>query len=100
MYSLEDFFDMNNESLRKDIFVLDFATNNSAKDHAEPGNKSQTFVQIKRQKFKSESKAYNMLKIIDVSMDLLYERTCVEKKLHTVINATVSHEMRNPINAM
>ena len=41
-----------------------------------------------------------MLKIIDVSTDILYERTCIEKKLLTVINATVSHEMRNPINSI
>lgn len=41
-----------------------------------------------------------MLKIIDVSMDILYERTCIEKKLLTVMNATVSHEMRNPINSI
>ena len=33
-------------------------------------------------------------------MDILYERTKGEKKLLTVINATVSHEMRNPINSI
>ena len=41
-----------------------------------------------------------MLKIVDVSMDVLYERSQGEKKLLTVINATVSHEMRNPINSI
>lgn len=30
----------------------------------------------------------------------MYERSCVERKLLTVINATVSHEMRNPINSI
>ena len=89
---------MTNETLRKEIYVLDFETNVSAKDLDNPGN--QTFVQVKRQNFNSEFKTYNMLKIIDVSMDILYERTCVEKKLLTVLNATVSHEMRNPINAI
>ena len=33
-------------------------------------------------------------------MDILYERTKGEKKLLTIINATVSHEMRNPINSI
>ena len=41
-----------------------------------------------------------MIKIIDISMDVLYERAQGEKKLLTVINATVSHEMRNPINSI
>ena len=48
MYSLEDFFEMNNDSLRKEIFILDFET--SSKDTAE-AIITETFVQIKRQKF-------------------------------------------------
>ena len=41
-----------------------------------------------------------MIKIIDVSKNVQYERAQSEKKLLTVINATVSHEMRNPINSI
>ena len=41
-----------------------------------------------------------MIKIIDVSKNVQYERAQGEKKLLTVINATVSHEMRNPINSI
>ena len=45
-------------------------------------------------------KRYQVLKIIDVSKDILYERANAEKRLLALINATVSHEMRNPINAI
>lgn len=41
-----------------------------------------------------------MLKIIDVSTDILYERANGEKQLLAMVNATVSHEMRNPINSI
>lgn len=41
-----------------------------------------------------------MLKIIDVSIDILYERANAEKRLLALVNATVSHEMRNPINSI
>ena len=41
-----------------------------------------------------------MLKIIDISKDILYERVKGEKRLLALINATVSHEMRNPINSL
>ena len=41
-----------------------------------------------------------MLKIIDISKDVLYQREKGEKRLLTLINATVSHEMRNPINSL
>jgi len=41
-----------------------------------------------------------VLKIIDISKDVLYQREKGEKRLLTLINATVSHEMRNPINSL
>ena len=41
-----------------------------------------------------------MLQIIDISQKILYDMAMGEKKLVSVINATVSHEMRNPINAI
>ena len=43
---------------------------------------------------------FQVLKIIDVSKDILYERANAEKRLLALINATVSHEMRNPINSI
>jgi signal transduction histidine kinase len=36
----------------------------------------------------------------DISYHVLYEKAKGEQKLLTLINATVSHEMRNPINAI
>ena len=45
-------------------------------------------------------KKFYVLKIIDVSKDILYERVKGEKRLLALINATVSHEMRNPINSL
>jgi signal transduction histidine kinase len=41
-----------------------------------------------------------MLQIKDVSGSIMYDIAKGEKKLLTLINATVSHEMRNPINSM
>ena len=40
-----------------------------------------------------------MLQIKDVSGSIMYDIANGEKKLLTLINATVSHEMRNPINS-
>jgi signal transduction histidine kinase len=41
-----------------------------------------------------------MLQIIDISNEILFHRANGEKKLLSLINATVSHEMRNPLNAI
>lgn len=35
-----------------------------------------------------------------MSQDILYQRAKGEKRLLALINATVSHEMRNPINSI
>ena len=41
-----------------------------------------------------------VIKITDVSSSILYNIATGEKKLLALINATVSHEMRNPLNSM
>ena len=41
-----------------------------------------------------------MLQITDISNLILYNKIKGEKKLLTLINATVSHEMRNPLNSI
>jgi signal transduction histidine kinase len=41
-----------------------------------------------------------VLQIIDISKDIMYNIANGEKKLLALINATVSHEMRNPLNSI
>lgn len=41
-----------------------------------------------------------IMKIINVSNQILFDKAKGEKKLLALINATVSHEMRNPLNAI
>ena len=43
---------------------------------------------------------HDLIKIIDVSNEILYERASGERNLMSLINVTVSHEMRNPINSI
>lgn len=45
------------------------------------------------------SKNY-VLQVFDVSQKILLDSANIEKRLMSLINATVSHEMRNPINAI
>ena len=41
-----------------------------------------------------------MLKIHDISKSIMFDQMASEKQLYEIINATVSHEMRNPINSV
>ena len=41
-----------------------------------------------------------LLQIIDVSNKMLYNEAKAEKSFLTLINAAVSHELRNPLNSI
>lgn len=48
----------------------------------------------------TDNKKIQMMQIIDISKDIMYSIANGEKKLLALINATVSHEMRNPLNSI
>ena len=58
------------------------------------------YVQIKRKKLEGKNYSHDLLQIIDISAQIMYNVVNGEKKLMALINATVSHEMRNPINSI
>lgn len=41
-----------------------------------------------------------MIQIIDIKDKILYNEVKAEKTYLTLMNATVSHELRNPLNAL
>lgn len=58
------------------------------------------YVQIKNKMITQDSEKVNLLQIIDLSSQVMFEFAKAEKRLMSLINATVSHEMRNPINSL
>jgi signal transduction histidine kinase len=41
-----------------------------------------------------------LIQIIDISHKILYDEIQAEQNLQTLISAAVSHELRNPLNAL
>ena len=41
-----------------------------------------------------------MLAIVDISQKILYETSKAQTELLSLINSTISHEMRNPLNSV
>ena len=41
-----------------------------------------------------------MVKLVDISDTIHYDQTKEENELLSLINATISHELRNPLNAI
>lgn len=58
------------------------------------------YFQVKRQMLVTDNQKMWVLQIIDISTKILYNIATGEKKLLALINATVSHEMRNPLNSI
>ena len=57
------------------------------------------YVQIKISNLEDDQKS-TMIQIIDVSKEILYDKEKAHTELLNLINATVSHEMRNPLNSI
>ena len=62
------------------------------------------YVHIKIKNIKSSksdsSLQRQMVQIIDVSNKILYDDAKAEQKFHMLMNAAVSHELRNPLNSL
>jgi signal transduction histidine kinase len=58
------------------------------------------FVQIKVKKIHEKNKKLKLIQVIDVSHKILYDETKAEHDFLELINASVSHELRNPLNSM
>ena len=57
-------------------------------------------MRVKRQTIMLNSKQQHILLINDVSTAVREQRLQGEKKLAEIANALVSHDMRNPLNAI
>ena len=58
------------------------------------------FVRIKKQEYQRKGATNCMIQVHDISKSIMFDQIQNEKQLYEIINATVSHEMRNPINSM
>jgi len=57
-------------------------------------------MQIKLKRFYREDKEKIMLQFIDISKSILYDNQKAQNHALEMINACVSHEMRNPLNSI
>ena len=58
------------------------------------------FVQIKCKEFMIKNEKRTMLQIIDISASIMNEKYKAMNKFQALINACVSHELRNPLNSI
>ena len=59
-----------------------------------------TFVQLKVRAYDNNGKTMKLIQIIDVTDYILYIEIKAKNQFTTLINACVSHELRNPLNSI
>jgi signal transduction histidine kinase len=64
------------------------------------GGEFQAYFQIKLSKFVRKDKERIMIQFIDISKAILYDMEKGHNAVLSMINACVSHEMRNPLNSI
>ena len=88
--SLNDFF---TKDIEEDKI---FAINNISED-IEMNAYTGKFYQIKKKLFDVNNSSSCVIQIIDISTTVRFQKLIGEKRLLEIINALVSHEMRNPL---
>jgi len=64
------------------------------------GNSPPRYVQLKLTPYEQNGEQSSMVQIIDVSTRILYDQTREDNKFLSLMNACVSHELRNPLNSI
>lgn len=93
IYSLKDLFELDEKTLESKMFQLVVPL-------AVEGKTIFKYVQIQRREINNFFSKNTFLQIVDISQKVMLNFAVGEKRLISVINATVSHEMRNPVNAI
>ena len=58
------------------------------------------YFQIRLKRFFMENKEKILVQFIDISKSILYDNQKLQNQALEMINACVSHEMRNPLNSI
>ena len=58
------------------------------------------YVHIKLNTFEIDNEEKQMIQIIDISGSILYDQKQAENEFISLVNACVSHELRNPLNSI
>ena len=61
------------------------------------GEDPQGFVQFRKKLYQKGDEERMLLQLIDISNQIMYEQVHAENEFLAITNATVSHELRNPL---
>ena len=106
-YSLNDIFEMNSQDILQKRFkfqkreeLISSSSGATSQSSTSLTGFEEKYVLIQKIELTIGYDKKEVLKISDISKSILYDQAIGEKEILTLINATVSHEMRNPCNSI
>ena len=96
-----DLFHSQNFSIQCHVVNQQEQIGRSIVSSSQSGKKYQ-YIKIRHQNIKHgrTGKMQEMIQLSDISSKMMYDAAQADKKLLGLMNATVSHEMRNPTNSI
>ena len=98
MFSMD--LDLIENKVFKMLDVKKFNTDQKTDSKIEVGVKKFRYVQIKRPRNKAAVETHEQIQVIDVTARVKFDFFMVERRIQELINAMVSHELRNPLNSI
>ena len=99
-HSIKDFQQMKQSELDQKVFINIRALTNEVMYPSQVDERLTKFFSIKKTKFKASNINFTNIQIMDITSRIRFHKLIGEKNLLQMINACVSHEMRNPINSI
>ena len=97
-------FNIDNSNLKNlslnDLLQPDFPKLQNLYFQLISGESNANYFQIKVKALNIDSQSSIMFQLIDTSAEIMFEKEQSHSKVLALINATVSHELRNPLNAI
>ena len=95
---MKDILSQSNEDIKNKLYKLESCV--------EEGGQKLKYVQIKKKLIAQQPDAHifaapnTLVQIIDVSHEILYMDIKSQEHMFTMVNAMVSHELRNPLTSL
>ena len=96
VYSLNDFFKIDESTLANMVFVTTPQQEQQVVEEGQP----REYFSITISSLNSGNSKFQVIKFNNESLSIKFNLNLSEKRLLELVNACVSHEMRNPINGI
>jgi signal transduction histidine kinase len=91
-FSLNDLFNQEQQDFEDNVYEVI--------DEVQTSKTEFKYVQVRKEYVETSFSKHEVLQLVDISQKILYEAAVGEKRLFSIINASVSHDMRNPTNSI